>query len=516
MAELKSYTCSKCGGILTFDSDQEFFDCPFCGNRYDIMDFHSDEVHAQAQSCLNEKDFGAARDKYNLLLEKFPRDFKALRGLVLCDLRITSHDLLSNPDNLKKGNVLSAKRTSQIAEKKAEGKAGDYFVCLTKMIETVSEIKTLEDEKKVVNSKESRSLFDGAKVFVDEKEKHYGRGKLIYGGYAAFYLLIMIFAVFNNEREAWGRGIVVILVMTTLTILGFVADDLIHNYRMSSVRQLVTIGRYEDDLLSKKISVLKDNYTVTYNKLKHFEKSLECDEPLVSSDESHASDFAGNDTLVAVNESKTITCSKCAAQLILNRDKRVYECKSCGVAYGVSLFFGLPHEKALNAMNIGNFGDADQRFSNILMVTPNDFEALLGQVLCKGRWTNISSINFSEYFSPSRIIQIKSCLKDVRRKASDEDKEFFDRLTELISILDEISKNSYRITGCENALNAHEAKVKVYSQAYPNVGEELLHKKTEIMTKLTECRENEKRLNGNFSFMKEKLLNYNKDSILAR
>ena len=26
-----------------FDSDQEFFDCPFCGNRFDAVDFHEDD-----------------------------------------------------------------------------------------------------------------------------------------------------------------------------------------------------------------------------------------------------------------------------------------------------------------------------------------------------------------------------------------------------------------------------------------------------------------------------------------
>lgn len=30
MARLKSYTCSKCAGVLVFDGDQEYFDCPFC------------------------------------------------------------------------------------------------------------------------------------------------------------------------------------------------------------------------------------------------------------------------------------------------------------------------------------------------------------------------------------------------------------------------------------------------------------------------------------------------------
>ena len=62
--------------------------------------------------------------------------------------------------------------------------------------------------------------------------------------------------------------------------------------------------------------------------------------------------------------------------LILGKNKRVYQCDHCGVAYGVSLFFGLPMEKALNALNTGNYKDAGQRFSSQLMVDSSDFEAL--------------------------------------------------------------------------------------------------------------------------------------------
>ena len=70
MAILKSYTCSKCAGVLNFDSDQEFFECPFCGTAFDVLDFHGDEVMEQAKSLLKNKSFDAAREKYKAVLTK--------------------------------------------------------------------------------------------------------------------------------------------------------------------------------------------------------------------------------------------------------------------------------------------------------------------------------------------------------------------------------------------------------------------------------------------------------------
>ena len=105
MALLKSYTCSKCGGVLYFDSDQAFFDCPFCGNRFDIVDFHGEEILAQAEECLKQKDFVAAKEKYNMMLSRDEYYFTALRGLVFCEAGLASADELKDPDNISRNNL---------------------------------------------------------------------------------------------------------------------------------------------------------------------------------------------------------------------------------------------------------------------------------------------------------------------------------------------------------------------------------------------------------------------------
>lgn len=68
MSLLKSYTCSKCAGVLMFDSEQAFFDCPFCGTKFNAVDFHEDEIKVQAEENLRKEAFSSAKEKFNLIL----------------------------------------------------------------------------------------------------------------------------------------------------------------------------------------------------------------------------------------------------------------------------------------------------------------------------------------------------------------------------------------------------------------------------------------------------------------
>ena len=142
------------------------------------------------------------------------------------------------------------------------------------------------------------------------------------------------------------------------------------------------------------------------------------------------------------DHAETIICSKCAGQLYLDKERRVYECRSCGVAYGISLFFGMPMEKALNAMNTGHYGEAQKRFENILMVNPSSFDALLGRILCAGRWTRISDIDTSDVISGEDRIKISELISDAKLRVAESDREIFGKLEELIFLLGRICINN--------------------------------------------------------------------------
>ena len=84
MRDLVSYTCSSCGGALTVDKSQEVYECPFCGNAYDFVQMHHDELLKDAETNMRQMEFTSAKEKYSAILESDPQDYYALRGLVLC------------------------------------------------------------------------------------------------------------------------------------------------------------------------------------------------------------------------------------------------------------------------------------------------------------------------------------------------------------------------------------------------------------------------------------------------
>jgi len=67
MTKLTSYTCAKCGGVLNVDIGQAVFDCPFCGNGFDLSDFHRGEVLNEAALNLKNREFQSARNAYSEL-----------------------------------------------------------------------------------------------------------------------------------------------------------------------------------------------------------------------------------------------------------------------------------------------------------------------------------------------------------------------------------------------------------------------------------------------------------------
>ena len=94
MALLKSYSCVKCGGVLNFDENQEVFGCPFCGGEFAFTDFHRGDLIRQGNISLNRGNYSTAKDKFLAILNRNPRDFEALQGMILAEGRITAVDVV--------------------------------------------------------------------------------------------------------------------------------------------------------------------------------------------------------------------------------------------------------------------------------------------------------------------------------------------------------------------------------------------------------------------------------------
>ena len=254
--------------------------------------------------------------------------------------------------------------------------------------------------------------------------------------------------------------------------------------------------------LTDKISDNERNYARAYQKMKKLHASIAADnkEQIVSESKSAAQFDIVTD--------KHINCDKCGAGLILDKNKRVYQCDHCGVAYGVSLFFGLPMEKALNSLNNGNFKDAERRFSNLLMVNPSDFEALLGKVLCAGKWTKVSNIRLSVDVEEDELQSVKESLKKAGWYASENDQPYFRKLEELLPLFETYKENKKQLRSLNGDVKQMEAKADVYAKAFEgaNSNDEYQKERRELLNKMYPAQVKLKKLEADFADIRRSLV----------
>ena len=160
VAVLKSYTCSKCAGILIFDSDQEYFDCPFCGTRFSSVDFHGNELLSQADACLERREFSAAKEKYRAILSEESRNFNALRGILLSTIMISSEKELSDISCLKRSNLDRIRNELDNVRNFSGKKNAEYFNTISQMTDKVEELKQMEKIRDEMESETSKKLYD--------------------------------------------------------------------------------------------------------------------------------------------------------------------------------------------------------------------------------------------------------------------------------------------------------------------------------------------------------------------
>ena len=358
MANLTSYTCENCGGVLNVDIDQVVFDCPFCGAKFDVIDFHRQEMLSQAETCLKMMEFISASEKYKEMYDKDPHDFEALRGMILSAGKIPLKEDLTEPGKLIRHNINGAVN----ALYKLEGDCAEfsYFEKLLTVFELSSKLKVLVEDKKTLD----RDLKFRIKAL--------------------------------NEANP------------------YIDKD-------HELRRIAAINQKNADLVDRKIKDLKQKLSVACDDLKNSEPEITVKAAPPSEPDSVE--------IEADSESVTnIICAKCAGQLFLDRKRNLCECRSCGVAYGVSLFVGKPNRKAKDALIKREFNEADKRYSYMLMLEPHDFEALRGRVLCSIKCIRvINYIGLSNYL----IEKLRACAEYALEKALDQDKPYFEKYIEL-------------------------------------------------------------------------------------
>ena len=513
MAVLKSYSCAKCGGVLVFDSDQKFFDCPFCGTKFDVMDFHGDEVLSQAKDCLKKKTFDVAKSKYNSVLEKEPENFEALLGSVLCELHITSVEELNNREILAGTDLTAAKKALNNARVNTPKKEAVYFNKILEILSINEDLNRLENEKKELSSEDTRNQIDRkmyqkhmAEQYREEAERSWIWPMII--GFAI--IAILLIGVGLDAVEP------VVYISFGIGILALIAYFIWKSIRKKEEKKSFTPAAYMTNAYNSKISVNDSAYNkacrdlITMYPVSQRIRKIQHEEDIAKETSKNP------DT--NIDPEGMIICSKCAARLELDKDKRVYQCNHCGVAYGVSLFFGLPMEKALDSMNNGHFTDAEQRFESILMIHPSDFDARLGIILCKGKWTKVSDIDLADDVSAAKENGVRNCIGEALQHTSVENRPYFENLGKLISLFEEYSNNKTILDDIKKEIETFDARAEVYSVAFDSKYDKQsrAEERTELVRKTYPYQAKNKKIEEEFLKLRKSVLEMRNDSVLAK
>lgn len=432
MALLKSYTCSNCGGVLNFDGDQAIFECPFCGNEFTVTDFHREDYLNQAETHLSRLKFNLAREKYEALLNRNPKDFEALRGMVLVEGRISSLNVIRDIGKLGECNCTAARKAAEEAEKVSDDK--EYFAKLITMLDLAYRYSIYQKEKDFNSNRAGKRFNDAAekeakeyRAIEEQKENTKARLFLIPLVLPLVCLYYMITDPSSIPFVAIGTVIGLIIVGITISI----SDK---NTKPKPTN--VTVYNHSmGDALDEKQNEIKKNYSGLYPELRKLDPAIKGYMPPQDSEKKNMNNTPFEDI------EQTVVCAKCAGQLIADKERNLYECRFCGVAYGMSLFFNNPLEKAKNALRFAEFTEADQRFSHVLMVNPRDFEALLGRILCAGKWKKVEDIKATDNMISVMEQNLLERTAEACEHSDNEHKEFFETLQKLAEVLVQYVEN---------------------------------------------------------------------------
>ena len=405
MAKLKSYSCTKCAGVLNFDEDQELFACPFCGNEFNVVELHREELSAQGASALRRLRFDTAEGFFKTVLAKNPRDFGGHLGMILAKGKIASVENLSDIEKIKGCEIKPARRALNNAKKEADAGSA-YFDKLSELLSLAEKYKDLcyeEDQRTNMARRSFQAIAEHeVKVDIAREESKENLGEIV-KEYPAAALPVAIYSAVR-----------------------YVSDEIDKKCYEAKHKRHMASDHSQAESASSGAEEIRKKYSEKYKELKGLYPDVNGQKPAYASKVD-----AGPDPFADVT--KDVNCAKCGGRLIPDKEKRLYACSFCGVAYGTSLFFDHPLRKAKQALSAADFTEADQRFSHMLMVDSQDHEALLGRILCAGKWKNIPDIELEDRMRPLMEERLTDRAGEAVLHSDEEHKEFFSNMQNAVT-----------------------------------------------------------------------------------
>ena len=426
MSELKSYTCAKCGAVLSVDKLEGQMACPFCGNEFDYVDFHREDLILQAEECLSRGAYEPAREKFSKVLENDPTDIAAYRGLILCAGKVQSTGDLKDRYNQVSSDLNAIYKIAASAKEHVTQDDADYLdnlVCLFEIPKAYKNIRDRKDNTIVLERRRNLQL-----------EVRDDRDKIIWPivAISIFVLLelilVLMFSFDDTDAIDWGGRLILLV-----AIAGVIGLDV---FLIKKIRVNPINIPDSSSSLSDKMEYVEEKHQEILDEVLEYEEGFknrpkkkllkrapDKKEPVPASEAAESA----------------IICAKCGGFLSLSNAQQFYECNSCGVSYGKYLFFGDLTANAVKAMKMGEFDEADQILSHKLMLNPKDFEALFGRFLCAGKWKSLKDIDVNDKMFMSHVRKLKGQLGSIGKRISVEDQPLWKDIRVLSELLEEYS-----------------------------------------------------------------------------
>ncbi len=294
---VKTHICPTCGGNLKIDPERQMYECTFCGVTFDYEYFREDEVLGMAERAMNIGEADSAKRAYEFMLKKDPKNFFAIRGLLLLSIKIRSVSELGLTETYRKRNFANVERRLEKFKDEVDPDYREYYSDMTSLVstgrETIREEKMAEEyrsqklsalvnyEKQDISyndltDKGSHGFSGGSKRLLKTLLKNF----IIYLGILGF-----IFLTVNSSLQHIpeflrkdNRILIGALAIPTGLFLLICARELI-NYR--SYRKKLEVARqryaslvsiYEEQ--EEHVNELKEKMRSCCQKMKEFEKSL--------------------------------------------------------------------------------------------------------------------------------------------------------------------------------------------------------------------------------------------------
>ena len=152
------------------------------------------------------------------------------------------------------------------------------------------------------------------------------------------------------------------------------------------------------------------------------------------------------------------------------------------------------------------------------MVDPSSFDALLGRILCVGKWTRISDIDTLDVISPEDWSKANELISDARKRVTESDKAFFKKLEELIFMLGRICLNTGDLDEMNRRLETLDSIRHLYflAEQLSTDDSEVSLDRSKLVNDIDRLQKDTRQLAHEFLALKRELIQMKADCILVK